>query len=208
MLGRPKDKELSRVIAKLKATPAFTARQAIALGVSRRTLMRLVEKGEFLSRSAGVFISPSAKVVDGEAVLTDFYAACAKFQPPCFIGGLTALDYYDLTDSSPSKIWVMVPQNIQSTQKLYRLIRTKDDLEIGVVKTKQFRVSSIERALIDALRYSYIWGKPTAMFAIRKALLEGMTTYEAISKMATQLGYKKLFMRYADIISPEALGLQ
>lgn len=204
MSGRPKDDTLAVAVEKLKRYPVFTLNEVKKLGVSQTTFLRLVGAGVFNRRTRGIYYGPAAD----EIVISDFGSACTKFPAPAFVGGLSALFLYNLLTTPPSQIWMMVPQHVQTSDKLFRLIRTKEDLSVGVIDEGQYRIASRERAIVDALRYSSIWGRSTFMYAATTAIREGKVKYVDIIRTARELGYQKLFRRYADLFSPEALGLE
>lgn len=203
-----KRKSLKGAIEALRKLPAFKVRDALSVGIDARTLSRLVEKGVFLRRARGIFLSSEGSNVSDDIAASDFRAACKKFGIKAFITGPSALDYYDLTNTPPSRIWVAVPPSTQSRDRLFRLIRTKEDFSIGVTKKNGYRIASIERALLDALKFSYVLGRPAVFFALRTAITRETTSFEALSRMAKTLGRERLFSRYSDTISPEAFGLE
>jgi predicted transcriptional regulator of viral defense system len=137
----------------------------------------------------------------------DYLAACKKFAPLGAVGGLSALFEHRLLNETPKQIWVMVPPNMITIEPLYRLIRTKTPLTIGIEEKDGYRITNLERTLIEALRYRSKWGLSTALAAIRHSLISGDTSIEKLGDMAKELGFRNLFLKYFEIISPESLDI-
>lgn len=142
----------------------------------------------------------------GKLAKLDFISATQTFGASSYIGGLSALFYYDLIDSAPSRIWVVVSPGQRTRHKIFRLIRTRASLKTGIEERGQYRIASLERALIDALRFHRLWGRQTAIAAVRVALVRKRTSLGALFDMARALGVSRLFEKYADFISPESYG--
>src|SRR5947208_1618131 len=134
---------------KLKKLGLFTLDEARKAGLDQPSLSRLVSQGAMQRVARGVYLHPEAKV-DPETI--DFQIARIKFGEASAIGGLSALFHYNLVDQVPGQTWVIVPPGVHTAERQYRLIRTKVDLQVGVVAHKGYRIASIERALIEALR--------------------------------------------------------
>ena len=128
--------------SKLKKIGLFTLSQAEEVGISHQDLSRLVKEDKILRMGRGIYRHPDAPV-NREI---DFQVACAKFGLDSVVGGLSALFYYNLAEQVPQQTWVLVSPDKRSSEKGYRLVRTKTPLTVGVVEGDGYRIVSIERS--------------------------------------------------------------
>ncbi len=182
--------------SKLKKLGVFTLAQAQKLGLSQQSLSKLVQKEKLRRVSRGLYLHPKAHI-DREI---EFQIACAKFGSNSAIGGLSALFYYNLAEQVPQQTWVIVPPEKITSQKEYRLIRTKTSLDKGVVTGKGYRIVSIERAIIEGLKLATKIGERTAIKAARDAIKDRQTTLTKIGKMAKDLKLDSVLTKYFEAI--------
>jgi len=154
------------------------------LGISQPTLSRLVANGKILRLSYGVYAHPDLKISPEEI---DFAVACARFGPMSAIGGLSALFHYGLTDQPPSQIWVIAPSNKSDHNSLYRAIRLNVLTKAGIDSFKFYRITNIERTIIECLRFSSKIGQRVGIYAARTALERRLTTQKKLEEMARNL---------------------
>lgn len=184
--------------SKLKKIGLFSLAQAKELGIEQPHLSRLVKKGVFQRVARGFYLHPRAKI-SSDAI--EFQIACAKFGPESAIAGLSALFHYQLIEQVPTKIWILVPPQVRSKERGYRLMRTKSDPKVGVLSKRGFNIVSLERALIEGLKFSSKIGERTALRAVRTALASKQTTEVKIGKMAKDLGLQKVLAKYFEAIT-------
>ncbi len=182
---------------KLEKLGIFSTQDAVNAGISQPTLSRLVKAEKLIRLEHGLFLHPEAKIDLSEL---DFAIACAKLGKKSVIGGLSALFRYGLISQVPDQIWILVPVSVKSNNPLYRCIRTKLNLTLGVVNSRFYRITNIERTLIEALNYSTKIGASLAVGAVRKAIEEGKTTEKKLYEMAKLLGAEKVFSKYWEVI--------
>jgi predicted transcriptional regulator of viral defense system len=193
--GRPssRDKHLDRLL-QLKV---FHQKEAVRAGVSAPTLSRLVKEGWILRLDQDIYRHPEADI---DADTEDFIVACMKFGPQSVIGGATALFHYQIIDQAPSQIWVLVPPNKLSRSKLYRCLRTKTDLSIGVIDHGRYRITTIERSIIEAFKYATKIGLEKAIKAAKSAMSQQLTTPAKIARQARALGLESTISKYWEIL--------
>ena len=182
----------------LKKLGVFSAKQAYDFGYGKSALFRLVESGVLERVDRGFYYHVESNISPEDI---DFAFACAKFGKNSTIGALSALSFYNLTNKVPSKIWVMVGTEVKSHSSRFRLLRTQSVFNIGVKQHKFFRITSIERTLVEALRYSTKVGLSTAISACRRALNSEMTTEKKILNMAEKLDFKQFVIRHWEAIT-------
>lgn len=184
--------------AKLKKQGLFRIDDAKRIGISQPMLSRLVGQGKLTRVGRGIYIHPEARIT---AETAGFQIAQAKFGETVAIGGLSALAHYNLTEQVPTETWVVVPPEIWTKEKGYRLLRTKSDMEIGIDMREGFRIVSVERALIEGLKFATKIGEVTALKAVRAAIKNKQTNMAKLRKMASALKLDAILARHIEAIS-------
>lgn len=186
----------SKQESKLKKLGVFTLTQAKEIGISHQDLSRLVKEDKIIRMGRGLYKHPKSPV-NREI---DFQIAHRKFGLQSAIGGLSALFYYNLAEQVPQQTWVLVPPEKRSSEKDYRLIRTKTPLDIGIVERNGYRIVSIERAIVEGFKLATKIGERTAIKAARDAIRQKQTTLKKIGKMAKDLGLDSYLTKYFEAI--------
>ncbi|MBI2519308.1 MAG: hypothetical protein HYV97_02775 [Bdellovibrio sp.] len=185
-----KEKQL-QILKKLGPFDIKTA--TTKTGISITTLKRWTQEGLIRKIGRGLYVHPES--LEDPAV-EDFCAACAHFGKKSAVGGLTALFHYGLIEQVPTQIWMIVPPSSKTRLSLYRLIRSKTPFSVGIDDHGSFRITSIERTLVEALKYSTKIGVRTAIAAIRTAIRDRKTTEVKIGRMADKLKMKSVLIKY------------
>lgn len=167
------------------------------LGISQPTLSRWVKNGELLKLSHGFYVHPKFGIPPEEL---DFAVACAKFGSKSTIGGLSALFHYGLTEQPPAQVWLIAPPQKSYSGPYYRTLRTKTSSKVGVDTFKFYRITSIERSIIEALKFATKIGPRVAINAARTALREGKTTEKKLGEMAKKMKSRSAFEKYWEAI--------
>lgn len=183
-------------VKKLKQAKIFRAKDALSeIGISQATLSRWVSKGKLNRLARGIY-APSSIKLDADKL--DFIIACTRFGEHSSIGGLSALFYYGLVEQVPNQLWIIAtPFNKNETyKKKYRVIRTQIDMSIGIEQKQFYRVTTIERTLLECLRLSSKIGLSIVLKAIRKALDNSLTNEMLLGKMAKNLNLSNTLKKH------------
>lgn len=183
---------------KLRNLGIFTLAQGKSLGISQQDISRLVTAKELLRLSRGIYLHPRASLTKDAG----FQVAYSKFGPQSAIGGLSALYHYNLAEQVPSEIWVIVPPETKTRVKGYKLIRTKTTLDKQVAEEKGYRIVTVERAVLEGLKFITKIGERTAIKAARESLSTGMTNETKLGKAAKELGLESVLTKYLEMIAP------
>lgn len=189
---------IDTALAKLTRLGVFQVSDAEIVGVTRLTITRLCSAGKLRRLAPGLYADAGAKL-DPETL--DFRIACIRCGPESFIGGLTALFYYGITEEVPDRTWVIAPREIRSPSKMIRLIRSSKSTTVGVIAEKDFRIASPERAILEGLWYRTKIGEGVAIAAARKALLTRKVERKKLYEVAKMLELSKVLERYWEAIS-------
>ena len=169
------------------------------IGISQSTLSRWVDKGFIKHVSRGLYIHPQSSVLPENL---DFAIACSHFGFKSAIGGLSALFYYGLIEQAPEQIWLIVPpyRKDESAQKKYKCLRTHTSLRIGIDKKKFFKITNVERTLLEAIKFATKIGQRTVISSTRKALRERLTIEKKLVQMSVRLKMKNVLEKYWEAI--------
>lgn len=182
--------------AKLKRLGVFTLAQAETIGLKPPRITRLVQAGKLKRVGHGIYLHPEASI----SSTVGFQIAQVKFGPLSAIGGLSALFHYNLIEQVPGQTWVIVSPKTRSYERIYRLIRTISDPQIGIDSQDGYRIASVERALIEALKFSSKIGEGTALKAVRTAIAKKLTTEAKLGRMAKTLHLEKTLAKFFEAI--------
>ena len=179
--------EIKKQIDRLIPLGVFSAKEATErLSISQPTFSRWVTQSDLIQRvSRGYYVHAEANI---NYEYLDYIVACKKFGKNSIIGGLSALEFYNLTEQVSPQIWVLVPPSRRiSTDSKYKVVKTKSSLKVGVASMDGFRVVNLDRALIEALKYQTKIGEGIVFKAINGAIQSGHTSEDRLYKMAKRL---------------------
>lgn len=132
----------------------------------------------------------------------DFYRAtliCGKTSVIC-LG--SALQYYGLSERLSGKTVIMVPYgSTPARNKRVRVVRSRSPRwRIGITKMPRFKITTVERSIVDAFRYWRLIGINEAVYALKVALKERQTTKTKIYDMAQKLKAQKIILPYLEAL--------
>ena len=184
---------------KLHSRP-FTWAEAKALGLTQYAVQQLLDKGTIERLSRGIYRSKTYIDLPEE---DQYNAVLLRVGQPSAICLISALAYYHLTDVIPKKTWVLVNANKITAQKDIRLWRRRNpNWNVGVKTMDGLAITTVERTLVECLRYSNLVGGPSLVLsAVRLALGEKKTTMSDLLKMSEKLGAKKRILPYLEALS-------
>jgi predicted transcriptional regulator of viral defense system len=184
-------------IKKLPKKP-FTYQQAKQMGITRHYLREILKQGKIERLSRGVYKASSTSTSDDE----EFRDATLRIGKPCAICLISALAYYNLTDTIPRKIWVMAPVNKRTLHKDIKVFRTRNpNWSIGVIQQDGFNITSLERTIIDCLVNRNMIGSNIAIEALRLAINEKKTTLKKIIEIAKSLKVYHRIQSYIEVLA-------
>lgn len=161
-----------------------------------RELANRIEAEELVRLGKGVYAKPK----ELEGIEGDFYRAtllCGRQSAICL---LSALKYYGLSEQIFGGIWILIPYTKSAPgKKVLKPIRSRRPYwKIGIVINSRYRITDIDRTIVDCFRYQRLIGISTAIDALKKALQEKKTTKNKIFEMAKRLKSERLMRPYLD----------
>jgi predicted transcriptional regulator of viral defense system len=170
-------------LSRIGAGPV-TAKELEGLGLSRSELERLLADGEIVRLGRGVYQLASNDIGDEN----QFRAATKRIRGRTSVCTLSALAYYNLTDEIPKQVWLMVGIGRKSNLKDVRLFRTRNPhWNIGVDAADGYKITSVERTIVDCLSYQHKFGN-LGVDALKRAIKDKKTTLNKIADIAERLG--------------------
>ena len=94
------------------------------------------------------------------------------------------------------------PSGERTRENGYRLIRTKTRLDKQIIDEKGYRIVTVERAALEALKFITKVGERTAIKAAREALATRRTTEAKLAKAARELELESVLAKYLEVIVP------
>jgi predicted transcriptional regulator of viral defense system len=167
---------------------AFSLKEVAAQGISFYSISQLVKAGLLEKLGTGIY----QKLNTDEVTSFDtsrFREATVRLGEQSCVCLWSALFFYDLTDELIEKTWIYVPYEKTSHNKDIKLIRKRDGKwRIGVVQMDGFKITSIERTLIEALSCKRYIALKDALKIARQAIVDKKVTLKGIVKIAKKLG--------------------
>ena len=182
----------------IKKLGVFTLAQGKSVGISQQDISRLVAAKDLVRLGRGIYLHPKA-ALDKDV---GFQIAYSKFGPDSAIGGLSALYHYNLAEQVPGEVWVIVPPEKRTRETGYKLIRTKTRLDKQITDGKGYRIVTVERAVLEALKFVTKIGERTAIKAAREALATRKTTEAKLVKAAKELELESVLAKHLEVIVP------
>jgi hypothetical protein len=185
--------------SKLNALPSlFSGTEAAKHGLNRAALKRLCDSGVLSRLENGVFKKQS---VDIDPEIEEYAIACAKMGPGSYIAGLTALSYHNLLNFVPKEIWVAAGKNKRSST--YRIIRSEVNMQGVEIIEGILRVASVERALVDAFRYSTKMTLEHCFLAAGRAFKSGLSSPAKVLRLARILSLERFILKHWEALNVE-----
>lgn len=168
------------------AKSPFSTEEAVAQGISKASLTRMVKAGVLERLSRGVYRINGADDGTGE---DPYRMAAIRCGLPSAICLLSALEHYHVTDEIAKEVWVLVPAPKRVVSPDLKLIRSRDPRwNVGIRKTKGYWITTLERTLVDCLLSRRFIGRQIALAALKQALAQRRVKLGRVYDMANKMG--------------------
>ncbi len=184
---------MEKLLNKLPNIP-FTTQAAKRKKVSLYYLQKLVDLGHLQKLRKGVY--QKAKTDWGqEDSFREIVTTIGKNSCICL---WSALSFYDLTEEVPSKIWIYVPYGKYSNLSHIKVVRKRrPNFTTGVIRQEGFKITSIERTVVEALSDVRHISKKEGVAVLKRALEEKKIKVASLIKISKKL---KLFSKIVDYL--------
>jgi len=176
----------------------FTYQEACAKGLSQYAIGKLIEIGGIERIEHGLYRSLGEDISDDEC----YRRAISTVGEPAVVCLLSALSHFDLTDTIPKQVWLMVPAEKRTKSSSVKLYRARDPRwTIGVVSKDGYSITSLERTIVDSMTRKALISPRFGIDAIKLAISTKKTTAHKILEMSNALGVKHRILPYIEALS-------
>lgn len=171
----------------------FNAKEAHKAGISNAMLAYYQAKGLIDKIHHGVYSIQGFEDVIEDSY-QDFRYADAATHGNGVIGLISALNYYDLTDEIAHYVYVIIKSSTRfRASDKYFIVRSEDEKQfVGVDKNEGFKITNLERTIIDCFRYKHIVTLDVAEEALKEAVLSKKIDMKRFMSYAKEFRIKSL----------------
>jgi predicted transcriptional regulator of viral defense system len=188
-------------LKKLPNSPLTLKELMQQYGVTGYRAKKLIEVGELEKLGHGVY----QKVTTGkdEQFSTDaFKNAYVRAKKESYICLWSALSFYDITLEIPKQVWIAMPYDCNVQSKGIRSVRKrKNDWSLGIDEFEGFRISSIERTIIDCFLSPKNISPKQTLEIVKEAMREEKVGFSNLVRMARDLDVMNRVRFYLELLS-------
>lgn len=182
-----RDTQIGRLLRYVQEHGLIRARDLRDIEVPRSVLKRVVDRGDLVRRSRGIYTLP-----DHEATRhTDLAEVCAR-APKSIVCLISALDFHELTTQIPHSVWIMIDRaghrpKIESPpiRVVYASGRAlTSNVEHHDIEGVTVRVTDPAKTVADCFKYRSHVGLDVAVEALRDCLRQRKATPGEICEAA------------------------
>ncbi len=196
--------DIEKLLQKIGEGGLFRTSDLEALGVSRSTVRRMVERGEAEQISHGLY-----RLTDGDITEHIGIVAVQKKIPDGIICLLSALQFHGIGTQLPREIWVAIDPKARKPQDTgfpIRVIRFSGVNARYGINTHRLlgvpvRITSIDRTVVDCFRYRNKIGMDVALEALKDVLDRRPASRDEILRTAEVCRVKTVIRPYLEGMS-------
>jgi predicted transcriptional regulator of viral defense system len=172
-----------RIIDLLKSQGIMRTGAFDKLGVERKALLRLMEKGVIERIERGLY-----GLVDSDYSEHETLKNISMKIPGCVVCLLSAFNYHGITTQNPRKVWIAIDRNrpVPILQNLpvrtfrYSGVAYSEGIEKHKIDGVELKVYSPAKSVADGFKYRNKIGLDVAMEALRDSLSQKKCTRDEI----------------------------
>jgi predicted transcriptional regulator of viral defense system len=183
---------------------AFRPRDVEALGVPRRRLYELVERGELAAAGRGLYRLPRGAITENHSLVE-----VAKRVPRGVVCLLSALRFHELTTELPAEVWIAIPSKAWAPtfkRPRLRVVRFSgpslmEGVEEHVLEGIPVRVYGVAKTVADCFKFRNKIGTGVAVEALRDAWTQRKTTADDVWRYATVCRVNNVMRPYLESLT-------
>lgn len=186
-----------------------TTSELTAAGIPRMELTRLTRAGTLVRLTRGVYrLADQSGLPPVDAAATDLLEVQLRFPAarPCLV---SALHLHDLTTTTPHALQVALPRNRQTLHlddvPLETFFFSKPAYTLGViqleVRGRPLTTYSIEKTLVDLLRFAPRFGRDIYLEGLKNALARRQLDRQTLTRLARELRVTRELARDLEVLS-------
>jgi len=183
----PSKNQTARLLDFVRDRGLIRPRDLVALDIPRALLKRLVERGQLVRRSRGVYAAAEHEPTRH----TDLAEVCAR-TPNATVCLISALDFHELTTQIPHAVWIMIDRSGRRPKiegPPIHIVYASGQARTAGIKTH--RIEGVEvsmtnpaKTVADCFKYRDHVGQDVAIEALRDCLRQRKATPSELYEMA------------------------
>ncbi|MGE3163739.1 MAG: type IV toxin-antitoxin system AbiEi family antitoxin domain-containing protein [Planctomycetota bacterium] len=194
---------IERVLKLAREAGTVTTRQIVAVGVHRQVLTRLVETGQLVRISRGVYALPEHPVTESHGL-----ALVAASVPDGVVCLISALAYHGIGTQLPHEVWIALDRRAHRPTLEYpplRVVRfTGEALTEGVeehpIEGRSVRIYCAAKTIADSFKYRNKIGIEVALEALREGWKARAFTMDQIERYAAICRVERVMKPYLEAL--------
>ncbi len=175
------------MIELLPSTP-FSLKDVMKLNITRYAVSKMVEKGSVVKIGHGLYQKKLKKKRNTNFDTSMFERVFARSSGEGCICLWSALEFYDLTDEFIEQAWIYISYEKNIRVEEARPVRKRKlSLEHGVVDYEAFKITNLERTLIDCFLSKKHISLRDSLEMCRRAISLKKTSIKKLVEMAKVL---------------------
>jgi len=191
-------------LKRLAEKGAFSAREAMCVGLTHRTIYRLCKAGELIRISRGVY-----QVTDFAGTASPDYAVVSKRVPGGVLCLISALYHHDLTTEIPREIHLAVNRNSNIPRIEWPKVRVfrmsprqfNAGIERKTLQGIKMKIFSREKTIADCFKYRNLYGIELGFEALKLYVEQRGSNLSAVLEMARICRVEGVIRPYLEFLS-------
>ena len=193
-----------RAIGLLQAQGMVRLSEFKNAGITAATLCRMVEAGEVVRLSRGLYQLPDAPLDANHSL-----AEAAKRVPKGVVCLVSALAYHELTDQLPRAVWMAIgtkdwmPKAQSPPMRIVRFTEPllSDDVITVDIEHVPAKIFGVAKTIADCFRHRRSVGQTVALEGLQEALRQRKATPAEIARHAERGGVATVIRPYLEALT-------
>lgn len=195
-----------RVIALLAERGMARLAELKATGATAAAVSRLEREGRILRLGRGLY-----QLADAPAEAHHALAEASKLVPRGVVCLTSALDFHDLTDTMPARIWMAITRTDRApriSEPLLRFVRfpprrLAEGITSHRIEGVEVPVTDPAFTVVDMFRYRNVVGLPLAIEGLKEVLRRRRTTPAEVARIAVSEHAWSVMRPYMEALAHE-----
>lgn len=182
----------------------ISTQDALTLGISRRYLYKLAQKGVLHKTAKGLFSTVP------ENSVSEFFSTieiCRRI-PHCVVSLLTALSIHEISTQLPNAIWLTIPTGMWKPTIVYPPVNFtfcsaqyfNVGIEIKTINNNEIKVTTIARTVADCFKFRRKVGLDVAIEALKEVIEHKRVSLDELVIAAKHARVQKIVQPYIEAL--------
>jgi predicted transcriptional regulator of viral defense system len=195
---------IDEVLEKIGEGGLFRTGELEALGISRPTVKRMVERGEAEKLSHGLYRLATGEITEHIGLI-----AVQKKVPSAIICLLSALEFHGIGTQLPREVWVAIDRKARRPSEpgfpihvvRFSGANAQYGVDVHELLGVPVRITSIARTVVDCFRYRNKVGIDVPLEALKDVLTRRLATRDEILRTAEVCRARTVLHPYLEAMS-------